>query len=174
MREKGKLVVLDFDDTLFFTHGSIKKATKELFNRTDLSKAKVRKLPKKTKSQIYELAYSKYKHYSKPNLMLLKRLEKYEKGFKIVVLTARGKSLHTHTLALIKKHKIKIHGFYSRPNVQGEDEVWKLAQLRKYCKDYSETHIYEDKKDNIAYIKKHMKGYNIKFYLVTKKSIRQS
>lgn len=173
MRKKGKLVVLDFDDTLFFTQGSVTKATKELLNRTDLSKAQVRKLPKKTKSAVYELAYSKYKHHSKPNMKLVKFLEKSRKDWKIIVLTARGRTLHADTLSLIKKHKIRISGFYSRADIAGADEVWKLGRVKAYAKRYTEVELYEDKRENIEYIKQRIGSYNIKFYLVTKRAIRR-
>lgn len=166
MDRKGKLIVLDFDDTLFFTHGAIKGATKELFNRSDMGKEAVRKLPIKTKTRIYELAYSKYKHESRPNLQLLSHLKTSKKGYKIIVLTARSRKLNRHTTSLIKKHKIKISGFYSRADITEKDEEWKLKRLKQYAKKYALVEFYEDKKENIDYIKERMNADNVKFYLV--------
>jgi len=171
--KKSGLVVLDFDDTLFFTQQSLKLATKQLLKRTDLNKAAIRKMPNALKGRIYTLAYSKYKDYSKPNLALIKRLERLRKENAIIVLTARGPKLISHTRYLIDKHSIDLDGIYHRKNVNGMDEAWKMGQLKKYSKRYKTISLYEDKMENIAFIRAGLSSKKISYYLVTKSRIRK-
>lgn len=173
MDKKSGLVVLDFDDTLFFTRQSLKFATKQLLKRTDLDKAAIRKMPNKVKGKIYTLAYSKYKDYSKPNLALIKRLEELRRENNIIVLTARGPKLIRHTSYLINKHSIVLDGVYHRKNVNGMDEAWKMGQLKKYLKSYKHISLYEDKAENIEFIRRALGSKKISYYLVTKARIRK-
>lgn len=173
MPKKTGLIVLDFDDTLFFVQRSIKIATKKLLNRTDLNKEDIRRLPKKIKGRLYELAYSKYKNYSKPNLLLIKRLEKLRKDNKIIVLTARGNNLSKDTFQLIRKHSILIDRVYHRKDVNSEDELWKMKRLKNYSKFYRHVSLYEDKMENINFIRKALGSKKISYYYVTKKSIKK-
>jgi hypothetical protein len=168
----GKLIVLDFDETLFFTSGSLKRATMEIMGRSDLSKYQIRKLPREVKGPIYELAYSKYKQHSRPNEQLISHLNNSRKGYRIMVLSARGRNLRGHTLSLIKKHAIRIDGSSFRKDVASEDEEWKLQMLKRLAGRYALIELYEDKKDNIDYIKRHLNSKRIRFYLVKRGSIR--
>jgi len=172
MNIKKKLIILDFDDTLFFTHGAVRKAAEELLGNKNLSKKQVRKLPTPTKTRVYSLAYSKYKHESKPNNLLLEHLRKSRKGYDIIVLTARLKSQHNNTLSLIEKHNIKIQGIQTRQDLAVQDEEWKLQKIKYYLKKYPRLELYEDKRENIVYIKNKVNSENIRYYLVTKNNIK--
>lgn len=167
-----RLVVLDFDETLFFTSVAIKRATKRLLGRKDLSITEIRKLPRDLKIKIYRLAYSRYRDHSIPNTKLLAHLSKYQKDYRRVILTARGEDLRNHTISLVKKHKIKIDGYHFRKDLSHKDEDWKLQKLKKFVKRYPIVELYEDKKENIDYIKNNINAQNIKYYLVTKRGAR--
>ncbi len=173
MNKRGKLILLDFDDTLFFTHGAVRKAAEELLGRRNLSKRQIRKLPRPVKSKVYALAFSKYKHESKPNGLLLNRLRRSRKGYDVIVLTARLKNRHGDTLDLIKKHGVRIRGIDARRDLALPDEEWKLRKIKHYLKKYRALEFYEDKKDNIDYIRSRIGAGNICYYLVTKNSIKQ-
>ena len=55
----GRAIVVDFDDTLFFTQKSKEAASMEVLGKK-LSKQEIRALePKELKSQIYELGATK-------------------------------------------------------------------------------------------------------------------
>ncbi|MDG7045516.1 MAG: hypothetical protein JRN32_01705 [Nitrososphaerota archaeon] len=75
MDNKGqRLMVVDFDNTLFFTDVCIKKASKEIVGRA-LGAKQVRKLDKKEKRLILNAAFSKYWKDSIPNRKMLKLLK---------------------------------------------------------------------------------------------------
>jgi len=173
MDRKTGLVALDFDGTLFFTQGSLDVAVKKLLNRTGMTRDEIRKLPKKVKGKIYDLGYSRYRSRGVPNKLLIKRIERLRKNNKIIVLTARSKKLRGHAEWLIKKHGITVDGVYHRENVNGMDEEWKLNMMKRFSKDYTAISLYEDKLENIEYIRKRLRFKNASYYLVTKRSIRK-
>jgi hypothetical protein len=138
-----------------------------------LNKEAIRRLPKPMKGQIYKLAYSKYKNYSKPNILLIKRIEKLRKKNKIFVITARGNDLAKSTLELIKSHSIPMDEIYHRKNINGKDEVWKTGLLKDYSRLYNHISLYEDKMENIDFIRKRLCLKKISYYLVSKNRIKK-
>ncbi|MDE1805096.1 MAG: hypothetical protein KGH59_04945, partial [Candidatus Micrarchaeota archaeon] len=64
MAEK-ELILVDFDNTLFFTDKTAILASKELLG-LKLTGTMVRMLPREIKSKVYELGYSKYRDHSVP------------------------------------------------------------------------------------------------------------
>jgi hypothetical protein len=154
MARNGKIALVDFDNTLFFTDKPAMLATMELFGKA-LGRDTVKNMDRGVKRQIYELAYSKYKWHSTPHSFLIRRL-KSKKGSKIVIMTARSVSLRSHTLDLIRKHGVR----YDRLMLRDEkamalkDEAWKLQQIKKFLKNYESVSYYDDKEENIAYVRK--------------------
>jgi hypothetical protein len=150
----GKVALVDFDNTLFFTGKPTRLATIEMFGKA-LGRDTVRNMDRDVKRQIYELAHSKYKWHSTPHSFLIRRL-KLKKGSKIVIMTARSVSLRSHTLDLIRKHGVR----YDRLMLRDEkamalkDEEWKLQQIKKFLKNYESVSYYDDKEENIAYVRK--------------------
>lgn len=170
-KSSEKLIILDFDETLFFTFRAIQKAANEIIGMNNVSKEEIRRLPIKDKSKIYDLAYSKYVIDSEPNLKLIKYLETLDSNSKIIVLSAAGIILKSRALELIKKYKIKLDDVIFREDVSEADELWKLREIKKLSEGYGHVDIFEDKIDNIEYIRKNVPAGTFTFYLVTKDKI---
>lgn len=164
----SKIIVVDFDDTLFFTNECSRAACMEVLGKP-LPKALVRKLkPRSLKHKVYDLAVSKYGHLARPNTKLIRILSKSDRA-DVVVLTARLARARRHTMMLLNKHGVRYSRVIFRPNrlVDSKDEEWKLGKLNGFARKYKEIDVYEDKIDNINCFKRGLKhGGKSRFVLV--------
>ncbi len=163
-----KAIVSDFDDTLFFTDDCIKLASKDIVKK-ELSRKEVRKLNKDLKTKIYKHAYSKHSDLLKPNLELISLYKQYlESKWQMIILSARGEGLLKYTESSLKKHKIPYNEVILRKDVSGKDEEWKNDMLRKLSEKYDEILYFDDKKENLDYIRERLNKDNVKCILVEK------
>jgi hypothetical protein len=175
----GNLVVLDFDDTLFLTFDCISAAVKEITGRSDLNKEQVRALAKPLKSQIYRLAYSKYRDLQRPNMALFEYLKANRAGSTFIVMTANlsfsEPEVLRSTMEIIRKLGLDVKRFETRADAGQEDEEWKAITLDALAAEYqgSRIEIFEDKIDNIEYIRGHVQVPGISFFLVENDRIRR-
>jgi len=168
-----RLVVLDFDGTLFFTDVPVSMAAKELLGKP-MAVSSVRKLSKSVKGKVYDLAFSKYTSKSRPNLLLINKIARQGPDHRIIVLTKRGDRRKPQTWDLIKANGIKfVEGIYSTDNFDIGDEQWKLQKMRAYLKKYQRISLYEDKKENIDYIKARLSSPKVSYYLVSRRQIKR-
>ena len=156
MSGKGRIVVVDFDDTLFFVKECIGAASLELLGRR-LSRSQLRELrPKEMKWKIYDLAFLKYSSLSKPNRRMINILSRErDAGTYILILTARPEKTKKETMALLRKYKVRFNSIKLRENglAHSSDEEWKLGRINGLAERYGDITIYEDKRDNISYFK---------------------
>ncbi len=175
MRETRKLIVVDFDNTLFFTNRTSFLASKELFN-IGLTHADIRKLPEDVRRSIYHLAATKYGEHSRPNKELHERLAG-SRNANVMILTARHNSSDEHTMRLLKKHGVRIKRLRSRNSSEMgiDDGEWKGKVVSRIAGRYGEVDVYEDKLANIKRMMKaiHSKKAKVAFYLVRPRTIRR-
>ena len=173
MDSPKKLIVVDFDNTLFFTDGAAILAYEELHG-SKIEGKQLRKLPKPVKVNVYKLGYSKYRDFSVPNNKLIKRLA-MDSDAKVVILTARINDSHPHVKYLLKKHNVPISRIIYRlkKDLKMGDEQWKLGKLVPMMKRYEKVEIFEDKLDNIMHFKQNIASKNASFFLVREGSIKK-
>ena len=102
MYKYEKIVICDLDGTLVDENNAIRKISKEIIGK-ELNRQEVRKLDRKIKSKIYDLAQQRIEYYTpkKKVLNIVNKLK--EQGFFIVVLTARSDKVKKETEELLKK-----------------------------------------------------------------------
>lgn len=167
------LILIDFDNTLFFTDKAIERASKEIL-RKKLDGKMIRKLPREIKSKIYGLAFSKHRDHSIPNTKLMNRIAK-KTDARIVILTARSKVVHRHVVHLLRKNGMTIPDIIYRKKSEFSipDEEWKKRKITEFSKRYNRIDLYEDKIDNIKYIKSGLDSKHINFFLVKGNTIKK-
>jgi len=169
-------MVVDFDNTLFFTDGCIRKASKEIAGKT-LDSNEVRKLDKKEKGRILNVAFSKYWEDSIPNRKMLNLLKSnYKKpDMKVIILTARFSNNKKNTIKLLSKNKVPYNKLICRESKYRHvhDEEWKLLTLKNIIKTTRprSVELFEDKRENITHIMENMKNVEFASYMVGKESI---
>lgn len=162
----GKLAVFDFDGTLFFTDGPLLKAGSQVTGRS-ITKEEIKALPRELKSKVYEIACSNVEE-STPNRQLIARLNSMAKrGCRIVILTARHKSSEPATLRLVQRDGVHYDEMYHDPAlVHVPDEEFKAQKLKELIRNYDLVEVYEDKRDNIEYLKERLGLEGFDYYLV--------
>lgn len=167
------LLLVDLDDTLIFTEESISRASKEVTGKKKDLRA-VAKLPRELKAQIYDLAHSKYAHHIVINPAMAQVLGRSQ-GTRNVVITARPTSLHKHTLSLIDSYGLNVHEVVSRPDkhlgLKGME--WKLKKLKEMqaLKKYNSISIFDDKIENIRYLRDNLKSDKMSYFLVANDAV---
>ncbi|MDE1873811.1 MAG: hypothetical protein KGI04_01680 [Candidatus Micrarchaeota archaeon] len=153
MDRKSDALLVDFDDTLFFTGGALPLATKDVLGKR-MARDEIRRLDRKTKHRIYEVAQTKYTGMSVPNRLMIWKLRRV-KNAEIVVMTARSAKLRGYTVRLLKKHNIRFDRLLMRDRkaLLLRDEEWKLREIMKFLKAYANVSYYDDKIENISYAK---------------------
>ncbi len=167
MTIKERLVVLDFDDTLYFTFDSVKEAARELYGTGMTVRHIFDEMPVTARVKAYYLGHSKYRNRSKLNKKLVKRIAAYGNRTDIVIVTGRDRELQAHTLALAGQSGLKIKEIYFAADIAKDSKEWKLRTLKKLAKNYKSVELYEDKGKNIDYISSNVPDDGkFKFYLV--------
>ena len=176
-KKRKSAVVVDFDNTLFFTDRCAVAAAKEITGKP-MTIESIRALPKKKKHEIYRLGFAKYYRFSKPNLKMIDRLSRIshnpETG-KIILLSAKPIADRERIQSLLDSQGVRIDSFIFRPKkyLFKHDEEWKLSKMEKLSEKYDTIDIYEDKADNISHIRDGLGSDKAKYFLVSKNSIRQ-
>jgi hydroxymethylpyrimidine pyrophosphatase-like HAD family hydrolase len=165
-----KIVICDLDGTLVEESEAIKEASKELLGK-ELSRQEVRKLDKKLKAKIYDLAQSKIEKYipKKKTIEIVNKLK--EEGFFVVIMTARFDRVKKETEELLKRIGVKYDLLLIRNSeeMKIDDEVWKAQKLKEF---FGKENVYlEDKPENILFMINTFKelaknGEKGKFYLI--------
>ena len=173
-QRNGKLVIADFDNTLFFTDKCNALASKELFGKA-MSLKEIRALPRADKSRVYALSFSKYAHLCIPNAKLIRAL-RAENTARIIILTAKSRESEPTVLRLLRKYNVRYDRLILRPKreLSKSDEGWKLEKIRSLSKGFETVELYEDKKDNIAYILNGIRRHGVSAFLVRPGSITRS
>lgn len=165
-----KLIVLDFDNTLFFADAANRKAAKELFKK-ELTRGQIRKLPNAQKGDILALANSKYAHMLKPNSPLIRKIRRLALSHKVIILSARKIRKGDQTASLLERAGVKYDERHHRRNILIPDEEWKLRKIKALAKGYGQIEIYDDKRENLKYISKYIEKGGAHFYHVEGESI---
>ena len=162
---EGKLAVFDFDGTLFFTDAALIKACVRVTGKT-MTKAEIRALPREFKSPIYDAANIDIGLFV-PNRPLIDKLNAmHEAGCRIVILTARHKTCEAGTLEALRRERVQYDQVYHDPAfVQMPDEEFKAQALKEILRGYKNAEIYEDKMENIDYLRERL-GAVQRYYLV--------
>jgi hypothetical protein len=118
---------------------------------------------------VYDLAFSKYSSYSKPNEILLDILKREPEDVKIVILSARGEGGYDDVVALLDKYTVRYEEILLRKDLSTNDEDWKAQKVVELANGYNEIELYEDKHDNILRMETELRvlGGRINFYLVS-------
>ena len=162
----NKLAVIDLDQTIFFTDNCILKACNMVLGEK-LTREEIRKCPREIKSLIYDLACTEFINYAKANRTTIKRINSLKKaGYKIVILTGRNKRVEPDTVAILKKNAVYFDVIYHNPDNSIHDEEFKTKKLSELSLGYDIIEVYEDKIDNIKYIRDKLRPNNFKFYHV--------
>ncbi len=174
MGKNKTAMLIDFDNTLFFTNALAIKASKELTG-SELTINEIRALPWTKKRDIYGLAFFKYYMESIPNPVMIKRTAS-STGKDKILLTAKTSATKSRIASLLASEGITMDAMIFRPEryLSKHDEEWKCDVVKRILKKYDKLEIYEDKKDNINYFKSNMKGENIEYFLVSKKAITKT
>jgi hypothetical protein len=171
MADYRRVALVDLDGTLLFTEDAEGLAAQEVTGRR-LRRSSIRKLDRQTKHMIYSLAQSKYADKATPNEKLKKRLSRIDAA-NIVILTARHSDTRRHTVMALKKHGIVYGKLLCRSGKAKEldDEEWKLRVLKRYARAYGRVELYDDKADNLKYMRDRIGMPNVSFIKVSEGSI---
>ena len=167
-----KLIVLDFDGTLFFSYSAARAASRELLKR-DLTMTQIKKLPTNMKGKVYSRAYSKYAHLIAPNNAMIRRMRRAMANNDLVIMTARPARHGDRTDSYLSGAKIKRIKRYHRNDVSIPDKVWKLSTLMKITKGYGTIDVYEDKATNLRHFANNLDENKFNFYHVKNNVIRR-
>ncbi len=138
------------------------------------SKEEIRKLPKEIKSKIYNKAFKEFDNLYKVNEKMIKLMSLYKsKGYKIIILTGRESALKEKTEKVLIENKIPYDTIIFRESVSIPDEEWKFREISKLCKNCCEILLFEDKLENIQYIKSQLSLEKIKYFLVKNSEIKE-
>jgi len=168
-----KLLIVDFDGTIFSTDECSILAAKEILNKK-LTMEGIRKLPKPLKSKIYGLAFSKYNHKSIPNKKMIRILSK-NRNSRIIILTARKNDHVKYQKTVLAKNNVPDHKRISSTPSEFEmhDEEWKARKIKKLIANYRDIELYEDKKENIVHIMSNVRSIKLKSFIVSKNSVKR-
>ena len=171
MGKNKTAMLIDFDNTLFFTNALAVKASKELTG-SELTIDEIRALPWTKKKDIYWLAFYKYYMESIPNDAMIKRTAS-STGKDKILLTAKTPANKSRIASLLASEGITMDSMIFRPEryLSMHDEEWKCDVAKRILKKYDKIEIYEDKKDNIDYFKSNIKSKNIEYFLVSKNAV---
>ncbi|MCL4398424.1 MAG: hypothetical protein M1322_02520 [Candidatus Parvarchaeota archaeon] len=182
--EKLSALVSDFDDTLFFNKSALISAAKDLYEtllkgkeedyktfkdlEITIGEGRVPKgFNKKWKSELYTLAYVKYKSKLSPNLPFINYLkESVKQGNDLVILSARGEEFREQTEEILNKYGLNYSKIILPANHELTDEDWKMLEVKKLSEIYNHIVLFEDKEENIRHIIHNLKPGNVEFYLV--------
>jgi len=158
-----KILLVDYDNTLFDTSECIKASAKELWG-LDLDEKEIRKMKREGKSAIYSLAYTKYSHLAKPNLTMINYIKnKVSEGNLVFVLTARHCSVRPYVDFSLLSYGVIVSGIICRNDeeMKMKDEEWKAKIIQLFK---GEIEVYDDKEENLRYFYDLYK--NAKYFLV--------
>ncbi len=171
MADNGNVALVDLDGTLLIVDRQISLASKEILGKS-LTPREVSGLPRREKHVVYTLAQSKYAYAAAANRAMKRRLDRM-RGVRIVILTARHSDVRKHTLASLRNAGVRYDAIVCRSGKARllEDEEWKLRVARRFAKRFRHVYLYDDKKDNLTYIKKRLKSRNVSLLRVSRGSV---
>lgn len=158
-----KILLVDYDNTLFNTNECVKASAKELWG-IDINGEDIRKIKREGKSAVYSLAYTKYSHLAKPKVKVIEYVKKrIAEGDIVFVLTARHCSVRPYADFSLLSHGIIVSGIICRNDeeMRMRDEEWKAKIISLFD---GEIEVYDDKEENLKYFSRFFK--NVKYYLV--------
>ncbi len=169
-----KLIISDFDDTLFFTEHSIAFASHELFG-VGMTRKEVRNLDKPIISKIYDLAFSKYKDNLEPNTKLMDKYARMmTEGYEFMILSARGEQLREEVKYGLRLYDIKCEKIVlSNNDRRVSDEEWKSNFIKDYISDYDEILFFDDKIENLNMVREKVTDSRIRHFLVDRKGEKE-
>ncbi|MCL5009834.1 MAG: hypothetical protein M1433_02570 [Candidatus Parvarchaeota archaeon] len=172
--KRRRLLVLDFDDTLFFTEEALSLASEEVFGKR-IPVSEIRKMENAVKQPFYEHTAVKYKEYLKPNGRLIGLSKTLKlKGYEVIVLSGRHEGQLEETKYSLDLHKIPYKAIIlSKKGRTISNAEWKARALSEYIPRYHEILFFDDDIANIKFIKKKFAGKNIRFFLVNKRGERE-
>ncbi len=172
-RDERRIAIFDFDGTLFDTDLTLMKAAQKALGRK-LSKKEIRALPHEIKSKIYDLANNDIAA-STPNKSVINRMNTLgDRGYALVILTARHKSSEPATLELVRMWSIGCDAVYhNSAGVYIPDEEFKAIMLEPITFGYKSVEIYEDKRENIDFLRERFGSRGFRYYLVKKNGFRR-
>ncbi|BFI76683.1 hypothetical protein [Sulfurisphaera ohwakuensis] len=163
-----KILLVDYDNTLFNTNECVKASAKELWG-IEADSEEIRKIKREGKSAVYSLAYTKYSHLAKPNLKMINYIkDRIKEGDLVFVLTARHCSVRPYADFSLLSHGVIVSGIICRNDeeMRLKDEEWKAKIISLFK---GEIEVYDDKEENLIYFSKLFK--NIKYFLVKEDEI---
>jgi len=163
-----KILLVDYDNTLFNTNECVKASAKELWG-IEADSEEIRKIKREGKSAVYSLAYTKYSHLAKPNLKMINYIkDRIKEGDLVFVLTARHCSARPYADFSLLSHGVIVSGIICRNDeeMRLKDEEWKAKIISLFK---GEIEVYDDKEENLIYFSKLFK--NIKYFLVKEDEI---
>ncbi|QIW24729.1 hypothetical protein EWF20_11690 [Sulfolobus sp. S-194] len=163
-----KILLVDYDNTLFNTNECVKASTKELWG-IEADSEEIRKIKREGKSAVYSLAYTKYSHLAKPNLNMINYIkDRIKEGDLVFVLTARHCSVRPYADFSLLSHGVIVSGIICRNDeeMKLKDEEWKAKIISLFK---GEIEVYDDKEENLIYFGKFFK--DIKYFLVKEDEI---
>lgn len=173
-KHSRKLLVLDFDNTLFFTERAIHMAAKDVFGE-ELTLEDMYKMEAAVKKPLFEHANTKYKEYLEPNGRLIGLSEDLRlKGYEVIVLSGRHEGHLENTRYSLDLHGVKYKKIILSPKGRTtSDYEWKSKALSPYVSHYNEIIFFDDKMENIEYIKKAFSKRKIRFFLVDREGEKE-
>ncbi len=171
---KRRLIISDFDDTLFFTDKSMALATKEIAGK-ELHGQEFRELDSGQKRRIFITAFRKYKEGLYPNEKLIQKYkELHDSGYELIIMSARGEELRPETQHGIETHRIPAGRIVlADGRYKTSDREWKFGMLKELIEGYDEVLFFDDLIENIAYIQERFNGPKMRYFLVSKEGEKE-
>jgi hypothetical protein len=170
---KKSLFIVDFDNTLFFTEESLKKASKDVVGKPGNYTTRMT-LPASSRNKIYALSHSRYNNHNVPNTSMAQVLAREPNSYNLVMAN-RPASLHASVLSLIDLYGLNVHKVISGPEPQQakESEGWKLQKIKEMgmLKKYDRIAFFDDRIENVRTMRDGLKSAKVDYYLVAKDAI---
>jgi hypothetical protein len=165
MKGFDKIAIVDLDGTLVFEDNAIKNASKIVLGK-EISRNELRKMPREIKSKIYSIAQKNWQDYIKKERVINKVNELKNKGFIIVILTARKEDVKEETKKLLREIGVNYDELIMRSEeeMKLDDEVWKQQILNNLINNHIRKIVFfEDKPENIEFFIKKVNQLKEKF-----------
>ncbi|MEO2154792.1 MAG: DUF2608 domain-containing protein [Nanoarchaeota archaeon] len=165
MKSSDKIAIVDLDGTLVFEDNAIKNASKIVFGK-EISRNELRKMSREVKSKIYSIAQKNWQNYIKKEKVVNKVNELKNKGFIVIILTARKEDVKEETKKLLRSIGVNYDKLIMRSEeeMKLDDEVWKQQILDNLINNNTkEIVFFEDKPENIEFFIKKVNQLKEKF-----------
>lgn len=163
---RKEVMFTDFDDTMFFTGNAIRRASKDITGK-EMLRSDVRKLEGDKKGKIYDLAITKYSNLMQENKTITQIMEAASTCMRVEILTANPdlEEIRESMKKLLFRYNVFYDCLIQRHEsyASASDQVWKMAYVNQEMRTYSKGYVYDDRLENLLYMKERIRQVEIEY-----------